>query len=385
MSTTLESVCLLTLAVVIEIAAAKWVVASRGLHSLRVRQKTLSQETPEERFAALLAEIEEAKRKLGLGSDARVTVAYEAGQESFWLARALSKSCHQVEVIDPVSLQVDRRGRRAKTDRLDAQSLLSGLWRWLSGERQALSMVRMPSLDDEDAREWQRARDRLTSRVRSGLDRIDKKLRTQGIWKAPGWRKALRGDELRRFDGELLGRQLRMMLLLELDAVEQAEQQLKGMLKALEHLPAQTQERIGQLESLRGIGAVSARSLSMKLFWRTFENRRQVGACVGMTGTPYNSGTMRQDQGISRQGDASLRGLLVELSWMWLRLQPDSALSQWFAQRTAGAGARGKRVMIVAVARRLVIALWRFLRDGEVPAGAVLKKPRPVRQQLAAA
>lgn len=372
MSTTLTTVCLMVVA--IEIASAKWVVASTGGGDRKIRRKVLSQEGIGERFAALLAEILEARRKLGVGEAARVVVGYEAGHEGFWLYRALREAGIEAEVIDPVSLQVDRRSKRAKTDRLDAEALALALWRYVNGEQRALRMVRVPSEAAEDAREWQRERDRLMSEKRACSDRIAKKLRTQGLWALPeDWRSQLREGGLRTFAGQPLGESLRHAMTIELDRLELVERKLKELTAKVGELDPASAARIASLQGLRGIGSAGARGLSLLLFWREFSNRREVGACVGMAGTPYDSGTMRQDQGISKGGDPRLRALLVELSWLWLRLQPNSAITQWYHERTQGAGKRGRRIMIVAVARRLAIALWRYVKHGEVPKGATLK------------
>lgn len=374
MSTILNQVCVM-LAVVVEIAAAKWVVGSHGGGAGNVRRKVLSQETAAMRFEALLEEVARACVHFGAGEGTRVVVAYEAGQEGFWLLRALRDRGIAAEMIDPVSLQIDRRARRAKTDRLDAEALARALWRWMSGDRDALRMVRMPSVDDEDNREWQRERDRLVSEQRGCLDRVRKKLRTQGIWIALDrpQRQQLRDDELRRFDGAPLAPMLRTALVMELDRAEAARSKLAQLEEQLVGLSAVAIERIQRLTQLRGIGPVGARLLALLLFWRKFDNRRQVGSCTGLVGMPYDSGEMRQDQGISKVGDPRLRALLIELSWLWLRYQPDSAIAQWFARRTQGQGKRGKRVMIVGVARKLAIALWRYLEHAEMPAGARFK------------
>jgi transposase len=373
MTAILNTLCLMVMA--IEISAAKWVVASTASGARKLRRKTLDQEHPLERLEALLSEIETARTHLRVDASARLLLAYEAGQEGFWLLRALRDRGIEAEVIDPVSLQVDRRARRSKTDRLDAEALVAALYRWGSGEAQALRMVRVPSIEAEDSREWQRERDRLEGERRGCTDRIMKKLRTQGIWSVgKTWRRQLRDDALRTFEGKALCPMLRSVLTIELDRLELAEAKLKELKQHLELLDAQSVERIEGLALLRGIGPVSARTLSTTLFWRSFGNRREVGACVGLVGTPYDSGTMRQDQGISKSGDPKLRALLVELSWMWLRYQPTSAISQWFSRRTEGGGKRNKRVMIVAVARKLAIALWRYLKDGVIPEGARLKR-----------
>jgi len=374
MSTTLETRSGKVVAVAIEIASAKWVVASFA--GERVRRKVLSAEDAPGRFEALLAEVREVRRRWAVAEGDRVVVGYEAGSEGFWLVRALRSRGVEAEVIDPASLPVERRARRAKTDRLDADALVRALWRFGMGDGGALRMVRVPSLADEDAREWQRARDRLADATRSGVDRIRKKLRTQGIWELPAhWRVLLREGKLRGFDGEVLRPQLQAALVLELDRLELAESRLRELDRDLSRLAPEVQERIERLAQVRGIGERGSRALALELYWRDFDNRRQVGASLGLVGTPYDSGTMRQDQGISKAGPPRLRALLIELSWLWLRLQPMSEITRWYRARTEGSGARGRRVMIVAVARKLAIALWRYLKYGEIPAGAVLKPP----------
>jgi len=373
MSAIQQAVCP-KMAIAVEISSAKWLVGSYAGGASTVRRKALTEETAWGRFSALLEEIAEARRRQRLTEGAAVVVAYEAGQEGFWLVRALRARGVNAEVIDPVSLPVDRRARRAKTDRLDVEALAKALWRWCEGDRTALRMVRIPSAAAEDEREWERERDRLKSERRALHDRLVKKLRTQGVWiLPPNWRAQLHEGNLRTWSGAELPAMLQAMLQRELQRLDEVEVHLRALQREA-RFNGSTQQRIERLMRLFGVGKVGARALALRLFWRNFDNRRQVGACVGLVGTPYDSGTLRQDQGISKIGDPKLRGLLVELAWMWLRYQPDSAMARWFAQRTQGAGARGKRVMIVAVARRLVIALWRYLAQGVVPEGARLKR-----------
>ena len=373
MTAILNVLCLM--AVVIEISASKWIVASATNVQKKTRRKSLEHAASHDRFEALLAEISAAVKALKVPEGTRILVGYEAGQEGFWLVRQLLARGIDAVLIDPVSLQVDRKSRRVKTDRVDADALSAALLRFMGGECRALRMVPIPSEADEDNREWQRERDRLEGERRGCTDRITKKLRTQGIWPMPKtWRKDLRAGTLRCMSGKPLGAMLASMMLLELERLERAEAMLKELKEKLQLLDPQAIERIKDLSMLRGIGQTSARALSTLLFWRKFKNRRQVGSSVGLVGTPYDSGTMRQDQGISKSGDPKLRGLLVELSWFWLRLQPNSAISLWFKKRTEGGGKRNKRIMIVAVARRLVIALWRYLEQGVIPEGASLKK-----------
>lgn len=372
MTAILNTVCQMAMA--IEISASKWIVASMANSASKIRRKSLDQESAEARFWALLEEIATARKHLRVPEQARVLVAYEAGQEGFWLVRALRERGIEAEVIDPVSLPVDRRARRVKTDRVDAEALSAALWRYVNGDRRALRMVRVPDEASEDSREWQRERERLEGERRGCADRIGKKLRTHGVWPLPkSWRTGLRTGRLQGFSGKALPAMLSAVLCIELDRLEAAEAKLKQLQGKLALLDPAAHARIDALVRLRAVGLVGARGLSTLLFWRDFNNRRQVGACVGLVGTPYDSGTLRQDQGISKAGDPKLRALLVEMAWMWLRYQPGSAISTWFAQRTQGGGKRAKRVMIVAVARRLAIALWRYLKHGEVPQGAQFK------------
>ncbi len=373
MSTTPVQFCPM-LAIAVEMSGATWLVGSCA--GTKLRRKAVSDEAPLVRMRSLLAEVETALKRFGAGEHTRVVVAYEAGQEGFWLVRELRARGIEAEVIDPVSLKVDRRGKRAKTDRLDVEALARALYAWMAGDTTALRMVRVPSKEDEDNREWQRERDRLTSERRSCLDRIGKKLRTHGIWR---WdRVALTQGTLRCADGTPLGRMLQETLRMELDRVEKAEARLDVLNAQVAELTDAAHSRIERLALLRGIGEIGGRGLALKLYWRDFNNRRQVGACTGLVSLAYDSGTMRQDQGISKQGDPSLRALLVEVSWLWLKHQPTSAISAWFRRRTEGQGKRHKRSMIVAVARRLAIALWRYLKDGVVPEGATFKAGRAI-------
>jgi len=372
MSTIQTEVCL-KVAVAVEMSGAKWIVASFAGPGGRARRKVLTHESAGERTLALEQELSAIRRHFGLPEPARLLVAYEAGQEGFWLVRALAARGVDIQVINPSSLQVDRRARRAKTDRLDAEALAQSLWRYLNGETRALRMVRVPSEQAEDEREWQRERDRLEGERRGCADRIRKKLRTQGIWQ-PGrkWREQLRAGTLRGINGAL-GATLQAMLVLELERLEHAE----GLLRRLErehlHFAPVTMERIERLNRLHGIGKISARNLALRLFWREFNNRRQVGSCIGAVSSPYDSETQRTDQGITKEGDPKLRANLIELAWFWLKHQPDSAITRWYVARTQGAGKRSKRIMIVGVARRLAISLWRYLSFGKLPEGARLR------------
>jgi transposase len=307
---------------------------------------------------------------------------YEAGQDGFWISRELQKRNYKVVIVDPASIPVERQARRAKTDRLDAIRLLCCLRGWLRGERDRLHVVRVPEVKAEEMRHLVRDRGQLQKEIGQHRDRIRKLLRTVGCWVqvGPAFAVQLERGEVVCHDGAALSPCLRQRLTRECERLDLVTRQLKELeAKLPEQLPEATAQSVAALKRLRGIGQVGAHRLVLELFWRRFNNARQVGSCVGLVPQPYDSGQSRVDQGISKQGNRRVRSLLIEMAWMWLRYQPDSALTHWFIRRTAtgardpSTGKRGRRVAIVAVARKLVIALWRYLKDGVVPDGAELK------------
>jgi transposase len=238
-------------------------------------------------------------------------------------------------------------------------------------------MARQPTAQAEAQRQLVRDRGELQKEIGQHRDRIRKLLRTAGCWQPPEGEVLERLQQLRGWDGQPLAQELMERLRREAQRLALVQQQLAALERdLLKQLPEPVRQRIAQLAQLKGVGWVGAMRLVLELYWRNFHNRRQVGACVGLVAQPYDSGTSRVDQGISKQGNRKVRALLIEMAWMWLRYQPDSALAQWFAQRTQAnaANKRGKRIAIVAVARRLAIALWRYLEDGVIPQGAALKK-----------
>ena len=367
------------LAVSLELAASKWKVA---LHDGRREQPavhTVAQPQAAARLQAVLDLIEAHKEKWSLPAGVRIVVSYEAGQDAFWIYRALRARHVECYVVDPASIPVERHKRRAKTDRLDVIKLVINLRAWLRGERDRMHVVHVPSPQDEASRQLMRDRGQLQKEVLQHRDRMRKLLVTLGCWDDVD-RKAFAGrlarDEVRCHDGAPLPPELRERLLRECERLALAEQQLAALEKTRQaSLPAPARERSDHLARLKGIGEVGASRLTLELFWRQFHNRRELGACVGLVPQPYDSGESQVDQGISKQGNRRVRALLVEMAWSWLRYQPDSALTQWFNQRTQGTGPnrRARRIAIVAVARRLAIALWRYLKDGVIPEGAQLK------------
>jgi transposase len=314
-------------------------------------------------------------------------VVYEAGQDGFWIERALSGRGYEALLVDAASIPVERRARRAKTDRLDAIRLVLALRAWLRGERDRMKVVRVPSVEAEGQRHLARERGTLQKEVGQHRDRLRKLLRTVGCWdNMEGDIKGrLERGEIKGYDGSALSGELRERLIRECARLQVVEEQLAHLEKSvLAQLPEAARRRVEQLMRLKAVGVVSAQRLQLELFWRQFKNRREVGACVGLVPQPYDSGESRVDQGISKAGNRRVRALLIEMAWMWLRWQPQSQLAQWFAKRTAGTGPnkRAKRIAIVAVARRLVILLWRYLEHGVLPPDVKLK---PVKVKLQAA
>jgi transposase len=323
--------------------------------------------------AAVLQCIAKAKERAGLGSQARVHSCYEAGRDGWWLHRWLKEQGIDNLVVDSSSIEVHRRARRAKTDRLDGDKLLAMLLRYHGGEIRVWSVVHEPTLDQEDARRVHRELQRLKAERTAHTNRIGELLVLHN----------LRPDHVcgRDWQAWWSAHQDQVPPLLRAEIVRECERlgllnkQILGIDKQRRHeLAEHAQPAVAQLAGLRAIGMRSAWILAKELFeWRQFGNRRELAASAGLTPTPYNSGGSQIEQGISKAGNKRVRSLMVELSWMWLRLQPDSELTRWFNRRFAAGGKRMRRVGIVALARRLLIALWRFFRDGVIPAGAQLK------------
>ena len=366
------------LAVSLELSKGSWKVALHDGRRDKPAIHAVSSEAAGARLGQVVGLIEATRKKWGLAAGCRVVVSYEAGQDGFWISRALGKLGYEVLIVDPASIPVERRARRAKTDRLDAIKLVTSLRAWLRGERDRMHVIRVPEIAAEAQRHLVRDRGELQKEVQQHRDRMRKLLRTVGCWAEVerDFAERLAQGEVRGYDGAALPLELHQRLTRECQRLALAQQQLAELQAALVgQLPQPVRERITQLTRLKGVGEVGAMRLVVELFWRNFSNRRQLGACVGLVPQPYDSGESRVDQGISKQGNRRVRALLIEMAWMWLRYQPHSALSRWFAQRTQGTGAnkRSRRISIVAVARRLVIALWRYLKDGVIPEGAQIK------------
>jgi transposase len=371
---TVESSVTETLYLALELGSRTWKLAFATSRGMRPRVRTMHAGD----LGQLQTEVAAAKARLGLAATAPVRSCYEAGRDGFWVHRAVRGLGIDNVVVDPASIAVDRRARRAKTDRLDATALVVQLMHAAAGDRRGWREVRVPSVEAEADRQLQRewavvAADR--TRVRN---------RIQGLLATQGVRLPLRGAFLARLVAVRLwdGTALPAAVVARLERDWAQLTALTARLATLTQLrrarvaPARTDrvaQQVRQLAGLRGVGLNSATTLSTELFsWRDFTNGRQVGAVVGLTPTPYRSDQSRSEQGIGRSGNGRVRALSVELAWSWLRWQPQSALTQWFHRRFGG-HPRARRIGIVAVARKLLIALWRYLEGHGLPAGALRK------------
>jgi transposase len=323
-------------------------------------------------------EIIHAKLRLGVPLEAPVISCYEAGRDGFWLHRYLVAHGVANYVVDSASIEVDRRARRAKTDRLDLSGLLSLLARYLHGDRRGWRVVRVPSVAEEDARQLPRTWETLAADRTRLINRITSLLMTQGV-EVPIDKDFLEHLQAAQvWDGSAVPPGLHERLVQDWTLLQQVERQLRERKARATRQPVDiatsTGRAIVQLQMLRGVGLVGAWILATEIFgWRQITNRRQLGSLVGLVPAPYQSGDTAHDQGITRAGNRHVRRLMVQLAWLWLQHQPESALAQWYQRRFGGGGKRLRRIGIVALARKLLIALWRYLETGTVPEGAQLK------------
>lgn len=341
-------------------------------------QKPRLRSMPARELPLLQAEIAKAKKRFGLPAEAPVKSCYEAGRDGFWLHRYLSACGVDNSVVDSASIEVNRRQRRAKTDRLDAGKLVNLLLRYHGGEPKVWCVVRVPSAAAEDARQLHRELEELKEERTAHGNRIKGLLASHGL-NMPASVKGFAQElaEARLWDGSAVPADLQRRLLREHERWQVLERQIRELENERRQRIRRDQtpqvDKVRELLRLWGVGLNGAWLLVYELFaWRRFDNRKQVGGCVGLTPTPYNSGDSRREQGISRAGNRRLRRMLIELAWCWLRWQPDSDLSQWYLRRFGASNGRSRKVGVVAVARKLLIALWKYVERGEVPAGARL-------------
>jgi transposase len=321
-----------------------------------------------------------SKSRFTIVGELRIRSCYEAGRDGFWLHRYLLSCGIENLVVDSSSIEVNRRKRRAKTDRIDARKLLHMLMRYHGGERLLWSVVNVPSVADEDARHLHRELEVLKKERTMHRSRIKGLLIQQGISVSnPSSRKFLvELDSLRIWNGEELPLDLKARIVREHGRLRNVEEQVYALKKEREKriktADSPSLKKVTQLMSLVGIGDNSSWKFVMEFFgWRKFRNKKEIGALSGLAPTPYASGGNDREQGISKAGNTRVRSLAVEMSWVWLRFQPQSKLSQWYNEKFARGGSRTRRIGIVAMARRLLIDLWRYLEYGLIPEGARLR------------
>lgn len=368
----IETTLTQTLFMALELSNKKWKVAfATTAHN--PRQITIAAGDAQ----ALRQQIERAKAKFDLPADAPVKSCYEAGRDGFWVDRLLLSLGVDNLVVDSASIEVDRRARRAKTDRLDADKLVRMLIRYWGGDKRLWGMASVPSEAQEDERRLHRERERLIRERTAHRCRIRALLQLQGVRTEPKWRKLSEQlDSLRDWDGKPLPSGLQAELRREAERLHTLEEQLavvdKAQAQQLAKPQTDAEKQAAKLHRLRAVGPVSALVLSKEFFgWREFRNRREVGGLSGLTGTPYDSGGSARDQGISKAGNRRVRTLMVELAWSWLRYQPQSELSRWYMRRFGSGSQRLRRIGIVALARKLLVALWKYLAHDESPVGAL--------------
>jgi transposase len=329
-------------------------------------------------LAGLQQEIKETKTRFGLSPDTKVLTCYEAGRDGFWLHRYLEANGVSNLVVDSASIEVNRRFRRAKTDRLDVGKLLNMLVRYHQGEQKVWSVVHVPSVEVEDQRQMHRELMVLKHEQTRHINRIKGLLSGQGITMDVKKKFLEDLNDVRLWNRAPIAADLRTLLIREYerlhlvrDQIHQIEVRRKELLRTSND-PAIDQVR--RLLRLKGIGMSSAWVDVMEFFsWRGFRNRRELGSLAGLTPTPYQSGENSRERGISKAGNRPVRALAIEIAWIWLRNQPSSQLSLWYQSRFGKGSSRMRRIGIVAVARKLLIALWRYLEYGIVPEGAQFK------------
>jgi transposase len=356
-----------------ELAEREWKLAFACELGQRPRHRTVRARD----FTQVLAEVAATQAHWGLAPATVVRSCYEAGREGFWLHRALVAHGVQNVVVDAASIEVNRRLRRAKADRLDNEKLVEMLLRYHAGERRVWHVVHVPSEAAEDRRHLERERATLLAEQTRLRNRFQGLLANQGV-SVP-----VRGDvaaalaRVRRWDGSPLPAGCRQRCEREwarLETVAAALRALEQERRTALASDSATARCAQQLAQVRAVGETIAWTWATELFaWRAFRNGREVGSLLGLTPTPSQSGGTHRELGIAKHGNPRLRALAVEAAWFWLRYQPQSALSQWYQRRFGGGSPRLRRIGIVALARKLVIALWRWVTFDELPAGAVLK------------
>jgi transposase len=368
-----------TIFVAIELSQKLWLVTLHSPDRDRISRHRLKGGDHVE-LLALINRIR-ARAARSLGGDPAVVSCYEAGYDGFWLHRLLTTAGIKNYVFDPASIAVEQRWRRSKTDGIDGEQLLRTLMAYCRGEPRVVRIARAPAAEEEDARRDSRERQRLITEQTAHTNRIKALLRLLGMAvgnpRRADWLKWLAAQ--RDWEGEAVPRRL----MVELEREHARLMLVVGQLKELERTSADAPpiagaaavmtERRDLLLRLKSLGPVFATTLVNEVFYKDFRNRREVAAYLGLSPTPWQSGGTNREQGISKAGNRRARHAAIEIAWLWRNHQSDSALSEWFRARTVNASKRQKRIAIVALARKLMVALWRYLATGLVPEGAMLK------------
>jgi transposase len=366
-----------TIFVAVELSQTSWLITLHSPDRDRLSRHKLEGGD----HAELLRLIKKVRARAAekIGSVPRVVSCFEAGYDGFWLHRLLAAAGIENFVFDAASIAVEQRTRRAKTDRIDGELLVRTLMAYLRGEPRVVRILRVPSVEQEDARRASRERERLVVEQTAHTNRIKALLRLLGMpvgsLRRRNWLAWF--EQQRDWQGQPLPTHLmaevkrehaRLMLVRDqLAALEQAQAADAA------RVPASMGERRDLLQRLKALGPAFSATLVSELFYKDFRNRREVASYCGLAPSPWQSGSIDREQGISKAGNRRARQKAIELAWLWLRHQGDSALSRWFHTRTANAGKRSKRIAIVALARKLIVALWRYLSTGLVPEGAAMK------------
>jgi transposase len=332
-------------------------------------------------LSALATETARAKASLGLPTDAPVISCYEAGRDGFWLHRYLVAQSITNYVVDSASIEVNQRARRIKTDAVDLGGLLNLLARYVGGDRRCWRIVRVPSVGDEDARQLHRTWETLQQDRTRVVNRLKALLATLGVRLPIGADFPAQLGDARLWDGTAIPEGAQRRLARDWSQLQALEAQLHQVRAERAALPIDkcttTGRYVAALQTIRAIGPIGSWVLATEVFgWREIRNGRELGAIVGLVPALSQSGDMRREQGITRAGHAHVRRVMVQLAWTWVRFQPSSALTQWYQRRFGSGGPRARRIGIVAVARKLLVALWRYVETGVVPEGAMLK-PMP--------
>ncbi len=367
-----------------ELSRSTWLITSLspGGGEKMSKRSVLAGDVP-----ALLARFSELKQKAlaRTGKSFPIIVIQEAGLDGFWIHRKLEDEGIESYVVDPASIAISRRRRRAKTDKIDGEALLRALLAYKRGEPRVCAMVRAPTPEDEDSRRLCRERKALIAERVRHVNRIKGLLFAQGVSGYEPLRRDRRQrlDELETGDGRPLPPHLKAQIGRELDRLELLIKQIKAVEKERDALlapPAAPQAVANgmrppaMLMELKGIGPEFAAVLWSEGLFRSFANRRQVAAYAGLAPTPWRSGSIALEQGVSKAGNPRLRATMIELAWLWVRHQPDSALARWFHERAQRNGGRQRKTTIVALARKLLVALWKYVNAGVVIEGVVLNR-----------